>query len=366
MKKVLKCILPVAILATMFFMVGCGGDDAAGDATVRIALVTDYGTIDDGSFNQGSWEGVLMFAQANNLPSDAYWFHQPVEISDAAYLDSIEQVIVMGRADIVVTPGFLFSAAIYQAQDLFPDTKFVLLDAAPNPGGGGAVRIENNVVSVMYAEEQSGFLAGYAAVMDGYRSLGFVGGIPVPAVVRFGHGFVQGAEHAAQSLGLAPGAVTINYHYAGTFSPQPEIQTLAASWYAGGVELIFAAAGGAGFSVIAAAEANDGFVIGVDRDQAGDSDRVITSALKSLQGSVNSVIADFVNDSFPGGQQVIFDASGDGVGLPMATSRFNQFTQAQYNAVFAQLVSGAVRVDARHDIAVTELNTPLVSVTLIG
>ena len=309
---------------------------AWGPDEIPIALVTDYGTIDDGSFNQGSWEGVVAFAEANNVPHE---YFQPAEISDAAYVDAIALAIEAG-AQIVVTPGFLFAAAVYEAQDLWPNVKFVLIDAQPNLGPDTDARIANNTVAVLYAEQESGFLAGYAAVMEGHRSLGFMGGIPVPAVVRFGTGFVEGAELAAQELGLEAGEITIRYTYVGTFSGSPEVQTMAAAWYADGVEIIFAAAGGAGLSVMAAAEHAGALMIGVDIDQADQSPTVVTSALKGLEASVYSIISDFFADNFPGGQAKIFNAALDGVGLPMATSRFENFTQADYDAIFARLAAG--------------------------
>lgn len=329
---------------------------------LQIALVTDYGTIDDGSFNQGSWEGVVAFAGPAGF---GHHYIQPAEISDAAYVDAIA-LAIEGGAEIVVTPGFLFGAAVYEAQDLWPDVNFVIIDAQPNVGPGTA-RVAANTVAVLYAEQESGFLAGYAAVMEGHRSLGFIGGIPVPAVVLFGTGFVEGAEYAAQQLGLDPGEVTINYAYAMTFNPTPEVQTMAAAWYNDGVEIIFAAAGGAGFSVMAAAEAAGTLVIGVDIDQSGDSETVITSALKGLQASVANVLEDWAAGNFPGGQAKIYNASLNGVGLSMETSRFQNFTQAQYDAIFAQLASGAITLSTTiGDDAHLGLDVELVEIIAIG
>ncbi|MCL1995113.1 MAG: BMP family ABC transporter substrate-binding protein [Defluviitaleaceae bacterium] len=359
MKNFLKVTMPLLLAA---FVVACApAANGSDDTGFVLALVTDYGGIDDGSFNQGAWEGLVAYAVANNI---THTFIQPAAVSDAAYLEAIE-LAVNGGAQLVVTPGFLFINAIYQAQDLFPDTMFVLIDAVPS-SPDGVPRIEQNVVAINYAEEQAGFLAGYAAVMDGHRNLGFIGGIAVPAVVRFGHGFVLGADHAAMQLGLASGDVTINFHYAMTFSPSPEVQTLAASWYHDGVEIIFAAAGGAGFSVMAAAEAQGGLIIGVDLDQANDSDTVVTSALKGLGASVYYAVSEFFAGSFPGGQNLVLGAAEDGVGLPMGTSRFQTFSQAQYNAIFDQLVSGAIVVDDRSDIPVTALDVSVVNIIEIS
>jgi len=164
----------------------------------------------------------------------------------------------------------------------------------------------------------------------------------VPAVVRFGYGFVQGAEYAARELGLAAGSITVNYHYTGGFAATPEAQTLAASWYNNGVDVIFACGGAVGNSVMAAAEQAGKKVIGVDVDQSGESRTVITSAMKGLQASVYACIADFYAGRFPGGQTLVFSAANDGVGLPMATSKFDTFSRADYDAIYKKLVDGVV------------------------
>ena len=329
MKKLLAIVVALVML---FAVAACGG---GADTGIKLALVTDYGTIDDGSFNQGSWEGLVAYAEANDI---SHQYIQPADETTADYIDAIE-LAVEGGAELIVTPGFMFRHAIHTVQALHPDVMFVLIDSVPE-SPDGALFIAPNTVAVLYAEQESGFLAGYAAVMEGHRELGFVGGIPVPAVVLFGTGFVEGAEYAAAALGLSPGDVTIRYHYSFTFWPTPETQALSANWYNDGVEVIFAAAGGAGFSVMAAAEAAGAYVIGVDIDQAGASPTVITSALKGLQASVYSIITDFYAGNFPGGQRKVFGAAEDGVGLPMNTSRFQNFTQAQYDAIFARLAAG--------------------------
>ena len=329
MKKLLA--LTIATLM-VFLLAACGGD------TNELALVTDYGTIDDGSFNQGSWEGLVKYAEEHNK---SHIYIQPANETTADYINAIEQAIE-GGAKLVIAPGFMFRFAIYDVQERFPDVKFVLIDMVPlNPDTEEAF-IAPNTVAVLYAEQESGFLAGYAAVMEGFRNLGFIGGIPVPAVVLFGTGYVEGAEYAAAELGLAPGDVTIRFNYSMTFNPSPDVTAMAESWYDDGVEVIFAAAGGAGFSVMDAANAAGKYVIGVDVDQAHHSPTVITSALKGLQASVYSIVTDFYADKFPGGQAKLFNAASDGVGLPMNTSKFNNFSQAQYDAIFAKLAGNQI------------------------
>ncbi|MDR0495321.1 MAG: BMP family ABC transporter substrate-binding protein [Treponema sp.] len=310
---------------------------AAGE-TFDLALITDLGTIDDKSFNQGAWEGLSQYARENNI---SHKYYQPSEQSDDAYLSAID-LAVRGGAKVIVTPGFLFEAPIFTAQDRYPDVYFVLVDGVPHDPSYTTFRTGPKTVGILYAEDQAGFLAGYAAVKDGNRSLGFVGGMAVPAVVRFGYGFIQGAEYAAKELKLAAGSVTVNYHYTGAFAASPEAQTLAASWYNRGMDVIFACGGAVGNSVMAAAEQAGKKVIGVDVDQSGESSTVITSATKGLQVSVFNCIDDYYNNRFPGGQTKVFEAVNRGVGLPMVNSKFQTFSLADYNTIFRELSSGII------------------------
>ncbi len=299
----------------------------------EIAMITDIGDIDDKSFNQGTWEGIVAYAEANGI---THKYYKPTEKSTDAYVAAID-LAVAGGAKIIVTPGFLFEPAIFQAQDLYPEISFILLDGFPQDGTYTEFRIEKNVYSIFYAEEESGFLAGYAAVKDGYTKLGFMGGMAVPAVVRFGYGFAQGAEYAAKEMGIA--SIELKYHYTGNFDATPENQTMAASWYGEGTEVIFAAGGKVGNSVMAAAEAAGAKVIGVDVDQGAESDTVITSAKKELAITVQAGLAGFYAGEFKGGVSESLDITVDAVGLPFSGSRFATFTEADYNAIYAALVA---------------------------
>ena len=327
---------------------------------VQIALVAHSpdSILDDNSFNQGAWDGIQRFLATHNLPDTNAQFFQPHSADDVARVDLVADAIGAG-ANIVVLPGFHFIGASAEMQEMFPDVKFVLLDATP--AGGAAA----NTAAIHYAEHEAGFLAGYAAVREGYRELGFMGGIAVPAVVRFGHGFLQGAEHAAEYLGLDAGEVSVNYYYIGAFAPSPETATMASAWFAGGVEVIFAAAGGAGASVKAGAEGAGGSVIGVDVDQAALSPTVITSAIKALDVSVYDMLTDFLNGTFRGGRELMFDATVNGIGLPMHSSRFENFTQAQYDAIFALLANGTIVVNNVVTETVSEADLGLVLVTVV-
>jgi basic membrane protein A len=305
--------------------------------TFEIAMITDLGSIDDKSFNQGTWEGVNQYAEDNNKTAKYY---QPTDATTAAYVSAID-LAVTGGAKIVVTPGFLFIGAITEAQDKYPDIKFVLIDAAP------AGKINDNTLSVFFAEEESGFLAGYAAVRDGFEKVGFMGGLPVPAVKKFGLGFVAGVYYAAKEMNKLNTVSIPNsrFEYLGTFGPSDTVKSTASGWYNAGTELIFAAAGGAGGSVMAAA--SDGVnkkVIGVDVNQKDQSATVITSAMKEIGTAAYDAIDAFYSNKWNGGVSQVFSAANDGVGLPDDFSRFRTFNKTQYDVIFAKLANKTIVV----------------------
>lgn len=304
----------------------------------ELALVTDIGTIDDKSFNQGAWEGVVQYAKESGK---SYKYYQPAEKTTDSYVETID-LAIEGGAKIVVCPGYLFEEAVFISQDKNPDVKFILLDGEPHNADYSEYKTADNTMAILFQEDEAGFLAGYAAVKDGYTKLGFMGGMAVPAVIRFGYGFVQGADYAANELGLD--SVEISYNYTGGFDATPEVQALAASWYGAGTELIFGCGGGVGNSVMAAAEANGKAVIGVDVDQSPESDTVITSAMKKLSVSVYDGIKAVYDNAFEGGKTTTFTAANDGVGLPMETSKFKTFSSDDYDSIFAKLAGGEIEI----------------------
>ncbi|MFR7592780.1 MAG: BMP family lipoprotein [Longibaculum sp.] len=368
-----------SLLALSLVLVGCGGgkektdDTAKDDGKKEIIMLTDKGTIDDKSFNQGTYEGVKAYADKNGK---TYTYIKPVDATDDEYKNSIDQAVKKG-AKIIVTPGYLFEPAIYAKQTEYKDVKFILIDGYPNDGDQkkATFKTEKNAIGIKFQEEQSGYLAGYAAVKEGHTKLGFMGGMAVPAVMSFGYGYVQGANDAAKELGVE---VTMNYHYTGDFKATPEVQNTAASWYKSGITCIFGCGGAVGNSVMAAAEkANPvGAVIGVDVDQASESKTVMTSAYKQLSNAVSDALdaiysGDFdkVDDEsivFRGGQNIVLGAANDAIGLPMETSTFKKFTKADYDKVYQTIKDGKVTIknyEAGDDVKV--LNADKVKVNFI-
>lgn len=303
-------------------------------------LITDLGTIDDKSFNQGSFEGLKQFADEIGVKAN---YLRPQDQGDQVYLQAIEQAIQKG-AKIVVTPGFLFETAVGIAQKEHPDVQFIAVDFEPkrvvegktNEDGSPVTEtyFEKNTASILFREQESGFLAGYAAVKDGYTKLGFAGGLAVPAVVRYGFGFIAGADYAAKEMNTK---VEMMYNYTGSFTAKPEIQTLAATWYKNGTEIIFSCGGGIASSVLKAAQDNNGKMIGVDVDQKDMGEQVITSAMKNLQSAVYQTCKTIVSGEFKGGEVTRLSAAENGVQISDDFSRFKQFKEDEYKAIFEKI-----------------------------
>lgn len=324
----------------------------------EVALVTDIGTIDDKSFNQGAWEGVEKYGEEKGV---SYKYYKPVEKTTVAYEDTMK-LAIEGGAKVVVCPGYLFEQAVYELQTEYPDTKFILIDGEPNDGSG-TYKTAENTLPILFEEDQAGFLAGYAAVYDGYTKLGFMGGLALPAVMRYGYGYIQGADYACEELGID--SVELKYNYTGTFTASPEVASAAAAWYQSGTEVIFGCGGGIGNSIMSAAEDANAVMIGVDVDQSSESDSVVTSAMKLLSNAVYDGVKSYFEDEFKGGETVTYDASVDGVGLPMDSSKFKKFDEKTYEDIYAKVKSGEVKIDNDVTKEVTGIETKHVKVVVV-
>lgn len=340
------------------------------DSKYQVAFVTDVGQLKDKSFNQGTFDGVKLYAAANGL---SYKYYQPANGSEATDDDRYDamKAAVEGGADVVVCAGYLQEAALKKAAIENPETPFVFIDGYPLTDDAGNTL--SNVAGIAFKEEQAGYLAGYAAVMDGFTKLGFSGGGggTNPACCRFGYGYVQGANHAAEELGIT---VDMNYswQYGSTFSASTDLQTMINGWYVNGTEIVFACGGSMFQSIVAAASANDGYVIGVDVDQSGESEYVVTSAMKGLADAVQWAVAKVYDGTFDtiGGQQTSLGVADNAVELPTGADswRFETFTVEEYESLYQQMVDGTLVVDDDYtvmDNAETATNWSNVNVNII-
>ena len=377
MKKLLAIMSAMLLAASL--LAGCGGAPAAGSGAgsggYELALVTDIGTIDDKSFNQGSWEGLVKYAEEKGI---SHQYYKPTEKSTDAYLSAID-LAVKGGAKIIVCPGFLFQEPVQIAMETYPDVKFIALDVAAGDlletavakaGEAYDYTPENwdlnkyvdmsNVYCAVYQEELCGYMAGYAAVKLGYKNLGFLGGMSVPAVVRYGYGFVQGVDAAAADLGLTD--VKLNYIYGGQFFGDADITAVMDTWYQGGTEVVFACGGGIYTSAVDAAKKVNAKVIGVDVDQAGVianyagvDGMTVTSAMKGLYPATYDTLTDvIVNgnwEKYVGKIETLGLVSGTDpeanyVQIPMGdgTQWSDSFTQDDYKAMVKDMFDGKITV----------------------
>ena len=362
MKKLLALLLCLAIVFTFAACGGSsepapaeeGGDEAAvsfddiddncesADGTYQIAMVTDVGQLKDGSFNQFTWNGVKMYAHENGK---TYKYYQPANGSSATDDDRIKAMTdaCEAGAEVIVTPGFLQATALEAVAPKYPEVQFVFID--------GWDMGMDNLLGVSYQEEQAGYLAGYAAVMEGYTKLGFSGGGggSNPACIRYGYGYAQGANAAAEAKGVDV-EMRYSWEYGASFSASDDLQAMLAGWFNAGTEVCFMCGGTMFNSGAAAAEAADAAIIGVDVDQSNQSDAVVTSAMKGLAQSVQVALSNFYNGGLQKGALVL-GAADDAVGLPVDTWSLQNWSVEEYNELFEKIKSGEIVVDNNSEMA---------------
>lgn len=343
-------------------LAACGGGDDNGKddkdggtkkADLKVGMVTDAGTIDDKSFNQGTWEGILK--AKDELGIDAKYL-KPATAIEAEYLKEMGNLYDAGYK-FIVTPGFKFETAVYQAQDKYKDAKFVIIDGNPHKGDFKPA-VKDNTVSIFFAEHESGFLAGVAAALQLKEAeAGFIGGMEIPAVQKFNWGFQQGLKYANENLGTKISIKADNIVYQGSFDNVGAGQQIAAQMYDRGVDVIFAAAGGVGVGAINEAKTRvkggeKVWMVGVDVDQyedgkyEGDKSVVLTSAMKKVDKVSYDMVKAELDGKFPGGETLTFDATNDGIGLPEKNPNLSDDTVKKVEEVFQKIKAGDIKVSA--------------------
>ena len=362
MKKFLALILALVMSLSL---VACGGSKEEAKpaeqpaeqpaeeqgADFSVAMITDYGDITDQSFNQTTYEACKAYCEANGVDFNYY---KPAGDSTAERVAMVEAAVDDGYT-VVVMPGYAFGETITQVADEYPDITFIALDVGE--GDLGDYTLPGNVYCAVYQEELCGYMAGYAAVKLGYTHLGFLGGMAVPAVVRYGYGFVQGADAAAAETGAA---VTVEYAYGNQFYGDADITAYMDNWYQTlGVEVVFACGGGIYASAAEAAAKVGGKVIGVDVDQAAIIDggygdgMTVTSAMKGLAPTVEHMLTEVAAGNFAnyGGKiETLGLVSGDDpaanyVQIPMESTQWSDsFSQDDYKALVKDMFDGKITV----------------------
>ena len=358
--KLSKILAIVLALVMVFALVACKSGtetktEEPAKAAVKVAMITDYGDITDQSFNQTTYEACKAFCEGKKLD---FQYYKPASDSDEDRISSIEKAIDDGF-NVIVMPGYAFGPAIKATAEKNADVKFIALDVSEfDLGYEGA--IPANLYSAVYQEELCGYMAGYAAVKLGYKKLGFLGGMAVPAVVRYGYGFVQGVDAAAAELGLTD--VAVKYAYGNQFFGDADITAYMDTWYCADTEVVFACGGGIFTSAGESAKKYGKKVIGVDVDQAGTIDGLygegitVTSAMKGLAATVNTMLGKVVDGTFEGGKVetlglVSAVPEENYVQIAGSTQFSDSFTKEDYKALVNKMFKGEVTVS--NDVAKT-------------
>jgi Uncharacterized ABC-type transport system, periplasmic component/surface lipoprotein len=346
----MKKILALALALCMVFAISAVSASAEAPA---VAMITDYGDITDQSFNQTTYEACKAFADANGL---TFQYYKPASDSDEDRSSSMEKAIDDGYT-VLIMPGYAFGKAIQNVVPEYDDITFIALDVSEGDIGDLAADVPANLYCAVYQEELCGYMAGYAAVKLGYKHLGFLGGMAVPAVIRYGFGFVQGVDAAAAELGIAD-QVTVEYVYGGQFYGDGDITAAMDTWYQSkGVEVVFACGGGIYTSAAEAAQKVNGKVIGVDVDQAATIDgsygegMTVTSAMKGLGATVNTLLSETAAgnwDNFGGKVETLglvgVEPEANYVQIAPSTQFADGFTAEDYAALVAKMFNGEVTV----------------------
>jgi basic membrane protein A and related proteins len=360
MKKGVTVLTSIAL--SIALLAGCGNTadkgaapagGSAAAAKFKVGMVTDAGTIDDKSFNQGTWEGIQKAAKDLKVESK---YLKPGGTTEAEYSKEIGNLYDAGYK-LIITPGFKFETAIFKAQDKYKDAKFVLIDGTPHNGDSKSV-VKENTVSIFFAEHESGFLAGVATALQVKEGqAGFIGGMSIPPVQKFNWGFQQGVNYANEKLSTKVTIKPENVVYQGSFDNVAAGQQLAAQMYDRGVNVIFAAAGGVGVGAINEAKSRvkagkKVWMVGVDVDQykdgvyEGEKSVILTSAMKKIDQAAFDMIKAESEGKFPGGKTLTFDSKNDGVGIPEKNPNLTEDTVKKVAEVAAKLKSGEVKVAA--------------------
>ena len=328
---------------------------------IQAALVTDISSVMDHGFNQAALKGIQTYADAACVSYSCYnTYTDTAEAYRSTILTAIEN-----DAELIICVGAHFEQAVGSLQNEYKDVSFLLLDGVPRDAQGNETDIAPNVHCITYREEEAGYLAGYMAVMEGYSRFGFIGGEEVPGVMQYGYGYVQGIDDAA-AIREVSDDIQVDYWYAGTFSPDQQIEEVAAEWYEAGTEIIFACGGALYESVLSSAQSCDGMLIGADVDQSNISELFLTSAVKGIDSSIIVALDDFFASGrkWPedmAGTSVSYGANEKCISLPVQDSawRFQNVTAEEYLEVLARLKMGEI------DISIDSDTRPETTVTVI-
>lgn len=370
MKHGIKSLFLIA--AFLLLLSGCGVGTAQGGAAgknpdgsrqearpgqkepltnARVALVTDGDSDRNAILNRAALKGMQSYADAVGVSFTRYGAYDTTHDS----CKSILLTAIQNDAELVICVGTPFEQAVGELQDEYENVCFLLLGGVPRDSAGEALDISANVHCISWREQEAGYLAGYMAVLEGYRRFGFIGGERVPCVERYGQGFLSGIDDAARSRRVS-GRVSVKYWYADTFSPDERIEEVSGEWYEEGTEIIFACGGRVYESVLSAAGNRQGMLIVSDADLSDDSQLFLTSALKGVDSAMIRALDEFIagGRSWPeelSGKTASCGAREGCAALPVGDRawRFGKATMEEYLQVLSRLRAGEIQISTGED-----------------
>lgn len=334
----------IGVLALMMALAACGSpteEQPEEQVDYEIAMVTDSRMIMDGGYSEEAWTAVSEFGAENGI---SHKYYKASEASDEAYSAAIDNAVSNG-AKVIVADGYSFEHVVYRAQKEYPDVKFILIDAEPVDSESGETDIAENTMTVMFASEQAGYLAGYSAVKEGMSELGFFGSAAQSAIMDYGYGFLQGAEDANEGSNTK---VNVRFHCCDEDDDRDDVLAKSTDWYEDGTQVVFACGAYIEQPVIEAAELIGEKVIGYETDKSSMSDTVMTSAVKDISVAIKAALKTYISDEFPGGEIVYYNAENEGLWLEWENGRFENFAETDYEEIYEMLADGSLEV-SDHD-----------------
>lgn len=356
MKKILTL---AAVMLMMTALVSCSSpteEQPEEKVNYEIALVTDAGLIMDGGYSEVAWTAISEFGAENGI---SHKYYKAAEATEESYRAAIDDAVSRG-AGVVIADGYSFEDVIYDVQNKYKDVKFILIDAEPIDPETGEAKIADNTTAVLFSSEEAGYMAGFAAVKNGYSQLGFIGEADKAEVDDYGYGFLQGANAAAAEDGVY---VNVKYFSCKDSGDRNAVMEKAQGWYQQGTEVIFACGPQVELPITEVAEMNDKKVIACETDKSGMSDTIVTSAVKDIPGVLEDLLQQYSSDKFPGGKVAEYDVSTESIWLNMETSRFVTFDEGDYKDLNKALRNKDVKVQDNSAGEISDLKLPKVNVT---
>ncbi|MDO4869434.1 MAG: BMP family ABC transporter substrate-binding protein [Bacillota bacterium] len=339
-KKSIAVMIALMTAMAMFTLTGCQDEEAEQPEEMidyEIALITDEGLISDRGTSEAVWETIIDFGSAKGI---SHKYYKATEAKPNAVADVLDNAVQKGAKVIVVEDNEI-ADCVFEKQEDYKDTAFIAINADPYDSANGDIRIRENTVAVTFAGEQAGFMAGYAAVMEGYTDLGVLTEGKTTQDHNVTLGFAKGANRAARELGVT---AHLRCAACGEETPRIDAANKAAEWYQNGTQVIFAWGDRIEDTVIGEAETCDGKVIAGITDKGEISDTVLISAVEDIDTALKAMLTDYFDGHFKGGEIVTYGVSDDAISLDYRNSRMQNYVKDEYDALYDQIKSGKIKI----------------------